>query len=300
MERFVAAVDESGRAGMVLRAAQALAGREGEIYAIHAHPRWPEVLTDVLAPYAGLEDDFVDLEAELVGTLARKLVRVAGEVGVQLSAERIVVGVGDEADEALRLGQRVGPALVIMGPAEGGRAASASFQHRFLGSSPWSALRLAPSHQTKLPARLVLGMDFGPGAPALLAEALSWAQRWGATVRPVYVYPTLSAWDHAGFVTDEASQVPGRVRKEAEKRMLRVIEQSDLSFPLRTGIDQLLQPLECHPGDPAEVLDGLDEEAWVVVGRTRGGDAPVQGLGRVPSRLVRGGRSTLLVVATRR
>lgn len=301
-QTIVAAVDAAEPAREILRLAETLtAAVPGSTrHVLHAVPPIPASLHESLFPFACVGDDEDALLAELREIAARRTADIVSRHWKGVAAADLVrVANGTPADTVLELADGLGPDILLIGSTEG-----AVRQPGLLGSTAERCLRrarlpilLVHRSGTPTPRRIAVAVDLTADSRPLLERALLLAHGLKAQVLPITVLPHVADLDHAGLLP-QGDGVPGRVRKEVEKRMQQQLSQIELPFAVRSGADEQLLPPVFGVGDPARtVLQHAEEAAadLLVIGRARSG-SPVTALGRTAEHVARNSHAHVLVL----
>lgn len=299
----VAALADDALLGTVLELARAwaredLGGRHAAVHVV----RPPDPAFDaVLYPLATLAADRDALAAELIDAAARTVARRAGSA---LQRDALHTGWGG-VDGFVPVFQKLGPDIVVVG--------ASSDPHRTPGTlgsiasglmrrGTASTLVVPNDERVSAPKVVVLGVDFMPGTPGLLAAALELAHRHDARVIPVHVGPSPELYDPAGLLGKPPGDVAARVRKEATRLFNALVEATTVPFPVARRRNELLAPIEVVDGDAPHALLAAAEAAAadvVVVGRCRLADNSGARVGRVAEATARWSSRPVLVVPPR-
>lgn len=302
-QTIVAAVDAAGPARDLLKFADvfATAVPGSTRFAVHAVEDITPELHPVLFPYACVGDDVEALRAELERHAFDRLCGQVSNAWKGLAARDVVrVSCGAPADTLLATANTLGPDILLMAASNAevqqpGMLGSVTL--RCLHRAVFPVLVVRQSSGTA-PRRIAVGMDLTANSRNLLERALRMAHPFGAQVLPVSVLPSVDALDHAEVLPRGSSSIPGKVKKEVERRMQQLLSQVDLPFAVESQTGELLLPPVFAQGDPAEELIAHAAAAdadIILVGRGKPG-APVARLGRVAEHVARHASCHVLVV----
>lgn len=266
-ETVLAAVDGGETSTDVLRLARSVAGLDkgGRLFVAHVVRDLSPDYIDLLNAWACFGDDTDRLRAELVQRASNTLAKRFREAIPGPVADVLRVVPGEPFEGLNTIIGLTGPTLVVAGSASIRARASG-----VLGSVATSLARSSAnpvllvsrtSVETRAVQTIVVGIDLTSDTRALLQTVIPIAARLGAVVQPVYVAPTSEHLDHAGLVSNPASDGKSDQRqpkggRDPRKVWTQLEETLGLPFSLRERARELVRKPIFRTGDPAaQVLD---------------------------------------------
>jgi nucleotide-binding universal stress UspA family protein len=298
---------DAASGGRVLSVAEYLAEvYDARVHSTHVVPVMPDLVHQVLFPYAAMGEDVVEFEQELVKTAERELRRALDGKEDNPQAHPHTVLYGPVVDGLLRTLARVGPDLLVVGAwSESGqqRHHLGSTAARLVDGWPGPVFVVRETAAGRPFGRVALATDFGPAAGAHLRAAVGLALRTANPLTVMTVLPDTSVFETdallKGAVRVDERAVRSRGERNARQHFKRLIESLDVPFPEREGLAKLDLEVLVRAGDPVEEIRafiGEKDDTLLVVGRRSTAETKSVGLGRMAEQLVRRTPAHVLVV----
>jgi nucleotide-binding universal stress UspA family protein len=295
----------SGSLSALAMAEHLASAYRAKVQSTHIVETIPDVVKQVLFPYAALGEDLAEFESELVTTAQRELREQYGkregkesQHPVRVSYSRLVEGLHAELVVT-------GPDLVVMGAyghggSKNGQLGSTAQRIAELWEGPLLLVRHL-NRETPI-ERVLVCTDFAPGCETLMTAGAGVATRTNTPMSVITVVQDPRKQDAGGLVSGALRIDPEKLlsqgRKSAEIQFDRVMSEIEIPHPDQEAFSDLHGRLFVKVGDPSEQLNELLADrtgTLMVVGRS-GGRPTSSGLGRTAESLLRRVAAHVLIV----